>query len=440
MTPASSSEQLADSIAAKVNRRVLPLLMAGWFMAYIDRFNVSYAALQMNQALGLSAAAFGLGGGLFFLGYALFEVPSNIALVRVGARRWLGRIMVTWGLVTVATMFTQGPASFYGLRLLLGIAEAGCFPGMAYCLSRWLAPRHRAAALGALAGVAMLSGIAAGPLAAGLLALDGAWGLAGWQWLFLIEGIPAVLVGVSLWRFLPEDPASVPWLTSEERAFLQREVVADVRRHTRDSLLVVVRDRRYWTWGLAFFCAAAAGSAIVLFRPVMMRQMAGLSDTATALLTAIPAIVGAAAAIWVGRRSTRRDERRWHSAVPMLIGSIGVGLAGVVYGVTGVLLVAAVTAIAAAGQPALFASVSSAAKGEVNAVGIAFVNSIASLGGFAGPYVLGSMIDAGGLAVACAVAAAVIVLGACLVLSVRTRREAAPMTATVAAAYSHGSN
>jgi ACS family tartrate transporter-like MFS transporter len=418
-----ATDALATSIAAKVNRRVLPLLMAAWFMAYIDRFNVSYAALQMNQALGLSAAVFGLGGGLFFLGYALFEVPSNIVLVRVGARRWLGRIMMTWGLITAATMFVQGPASFYSLRLLLGVAEAGCFPGMAYCLSRWLLPQQRAAALGVLAGVAMFSGIVAGPIAAGLLALNGVWGLQGWQWLFLAEGIPAVIVGLCLWRYLPDDPASVSWLTTEERAFLQREVGADVRSHVRANLRIVVCDRRYWSWALGFFCAAAAGSAIVLFRPVMMRQMAGLSDTATAFFSAVPSIVAAVAAVWVGRRSTRHNERRWHSAVPMLVGSVGVALAGVVYGLPGVLVVAALSSVAAAGQPPLFASVSSGATGEVNAVGIAFVNSVASVGGFVGPYVLGSMIDAGGLALACGVAAFIMVCGACVVLSVRPPRE-----------------
>lgn len=434
MTPASSSDQIADSIAAKVNRRVLPLLMAGWFMAYIDRFNVSYAALQMNQALGLSAAAFGLGGGLFFLGYALFEVPSNVALVRVGARRWLGRIMITWGLVTIATMWTQGAASFYGFRLLLGIAEAGCFPGMAYCLSRWLIPRHRAAALASLAGVAMVTGVIAGPIAAAILSLNGILGLQGWQWLFLMEGIPAVIVGTCVWRYLPDDPASAGWLTPEERAFVLQETAYDVRPHTRESMLIVLRDRRYWTWGSAFFCAAAAGSAVVLFRPVMMRQMAGLSDVATSVLSAVPALAGVLAVVWIGRRSTRKDERRWHSALPLMTGAIGVGLAGVVYGLPGVLLVSALSAVAAASQPPLFASVSSASTGEVNAVGIAFVNSVASLGGFVGPYVLGSMIDTGGLAMACGVAALVMVIGACLVLAVHTKPQPAEVATNVAVA------
>jgi ACS family tartrate transporter-like MFS transporter len=419
-----STDDLGRSISTKVHRRVLPVLMAGWFIAYIDRFNVSYAALQMNEDLGLSAAAFGLGGGLFFLGYALFEVPSNMVLARVGARRWLARIMVTWGVITVLTAWISGPATFYAARLLLGIAEAGCFPGMAYCLSQWLAPRERAAALASLSGVAMVSGIVGGPMAAALLALDGVAGLHGWQWLFVVEGIPAVLIGVCVWRYLPDGPDAVSWLTRDERVWLRARTGDISDQHPNATALgVVIRDVRYWTWAMAFFCAAAAGSAVNLFRPVMLREMAGLGDTAASVLTAVPAIVGAIAVVYWGRHSTRHDERRWHSGVPMLVGALGVGLAGVAYGAPAAVFVAALSTISAAGQPPLFAAVSAVSTGSTSAVAIAFVNSIAALGGFLGPYAVGTMMTStGGLAIPCAVAGVVMALGGCLALAARERR------------------
>jgi len=430
-----SNDDLTASIASKVRRRVLPLLMAGWFVAYIDRFNVSYAALQMNKDLGLSPTIFGLGSGLFFLGYALFEVPSNLILSRVGARRWLGRIMITWGLVTAATAWTQGPSSFAALRLLLGIAEAGCFPGMAFCLSQWLTPRDRAAALAALGGITMASAIVGGPLAAALLALNGQGGLAGWQWLFLIEAVPAVLVGIAVWRYLPDSPERALWLTPAEREWLAaREPHIETRPRITDTLLVVVANPRYWTWGTAFFCATAAGSATLLFRPTILQAMTGLSATLTAVFTAVPSVVGMVVIVVVGRRSTRMDERRWHAVIPLLIGAVGVGAAGIAYGLFPALAVASLSTVAAAAQPPLFAAVSAEAKGEVNAAGIAFVNSIASLGGFLGPYAMGALMDwTGSLVVPCAVAGLVIVAGACLIAAVRPRTATSSSLAAGAA-------
>src|SRR5688572_9301685 len=303
-------------VLRKVQRRLVPVLAAVWFIAYIDRFNVGFAALQMNQDLGLSSAAFGLGAGIFFIGYGLFEIPSNLILARVGARAWLARIMITWGLLSAATMFCSTAWSFYLLRFLLGAAEAGCFPGIAYYLSGWLPPRQRAAALASIATMAMVSGIAGGPLAGMLLTLDGTIGLAGWQWLFLLEGIPAVLLAFVVLT-LPNTPSDARWLSDNERRWLSAANPPEpIVVPALTAIRTVVVDRRYWLWALAFFCAVAPGSALRLFQPTILREMAGLGDTVAALLTAVPSAVGVVAILYVGRRSTAVDERRWHAAVP----------------------------------------------------------------------------------------------------------------------------
>ncbi len=416
-------DDVAAAVAAKVHRRVLPLLAAGWFIAYLDRFNVGFAALQMNADLGLSAAVFGFGAGIFFIGYSLFEIPSNVILARVGPRVWLARIMITWGLISAAMIFAQGPWSFYLLRFLLGVAEAGCFPGMAYYLARWLSPRDRAAALATLATMSMVSGVAGGPLAAALLWLDEVAGLAGWQWLFLIEGLPAILIGWGVFRLLPDGPDAVPWLTPAERAWVRAQAGLE-QQHlpSRTALASVLRDGRYWTWAMAFFCVAAAGSALRLFQPTILRAMTGLGDGLTAVLTAVPSLVGVVAILYVGRRSTRHDERRWHAAVPIFVAAAGLAVMGLTYGVVPALLVASVATIGVAAQPPIFASVSAAATGAVNAVGIAFVNSVASVGAFLGPYLLGYALDrTGSLALVCAGAGAVMAAGGALA-AVKTER------------------
>ena len=427
MTSAADHSDHGASVAAKVHRYVLPWLIAGWFIAYLDRFNVSFAALQMNQALGLSATVFGFGGGVFFLGYAIFEIPSNAILARVGARIWLARIMVTWGIISVAMMATQGPWSFYALRFLLGVAEAGCFPGMAYYLTQWLQPRDRAAALASLATMAMVSGILGAPLAAALLSMDGVLGLAGWQWLYIVEGVPAILLGWCIYRFLPESPAQATWLTAAERAWIaSQSFAAPVHAGGSAALRAVAADSRYWKWGLAFFCMTAAGSTLRLFQPTILRQVTGLGDVLSASLVAVPSLVGVAAILYVGRRSTRLDERRWHAAVPMLVTAVGFSFMGITYGVAGALIVAALAAIGVACQPPLFASVSMASDGTTKAVGIAFVNSVAAVGAFLGPYLAGYALDrTGSLVLVCTASAVAAVIGAAITISTHERRPVA---------------
>jgi MFS transporter, ACS family, tartrate transporter len=425
MTDATTA---AASVFSKVQRRVMPLLILTWFVAYIDRFNVSFAALQMNDDLGLSSAVFGFGAGVFFLGYAVFEIPSNMILARIGPRVWLARIMVTWGLLSAAMIFTQGPVSFYVLRFLLGVAEAGCFPGMAYYLTRWLDERQRAAALASLATMAMVSGVAGAPMAAALLSLDGAMGLAGWQWLFLVEGLPAVVLGWVVFRFLPDGPETASWLTAAEREWIASHVTEKpAAAHGRGAIATVLADRRYWVWGMSFFCATAAGSALRLFQPTILREVTGYGAVMSALLTAVPSLVGVLAILYVGRRSARLDERRWHAAVPMFVGGLGLVLVGVTYGVVGALIVGSIATIGVASQPPLFASVSGAATGVTNAAGIAFVNSVAAVGAFVGPYVVGYAFDqTASLAIVCAAAGLVMSIGGVVLLTGTASRVAVP--------------
>lgn len=417
------------AILVKVHRRIIPLLAACWFIAYIDRFNVGFAGLQMNADLGLSATAFGLGAGIFFLGYSVFEIPSNLILARVGARVWLARIMMTWGVLSAAAAFASGPTSFYVLRFLLGVAEAGCFPGIAFYLSQWLAPRQRTAALASIATMSMASGVAGGPLAAAFLAMDGLWGFAGWRWLFVMEGLPAVVLGMCLLRYLPDRPEQVRWLSGAEREWLSAQRQApEAEASSVGALRTVLRTPKYWVWAAAFFCATAPGSALRLFQPTILKEMAGLGTTTAAILTAVPSLAGMMAIVYIGRRSTAMDERRWHAAIPMFVGALGLALVGITYGLVGALVVACLATAGVATQPPLFASVSAASEGPTRAVGIAFVNSVSALGAFVGPYAVGYLLDrSGSLASVCLMAGAMMAVGGLIVLSNRERAPVGPV-------------
>jgi ACS family tartrate transporter-like MFS transporter len=418
------SSAISASVTAKVDRRVLPLLLAGWFIAYIDRFNVSFAALQMNRDLQLGAATFGFGAGLFFLGYSVFEIPSNMILLRVGTRRWLSRIMVSWGLICMAMALTRGSTSFHVLRFLLGVAEAGCFPAMAICLAQWLPPRERTAALGKLGSMALISGILGAPLAAGLLALDGVWNLAGWQWLFLLEGAPAVVIGMLVLMHLPERPEEAMWLTTEERDWIRDRLAHETAPapFARNTVIAVITDWRYWIWGLMFFCLYSSGSALRLWQPLLLRNIGGQSDTMATLLPILSSSVGAVAIVLAGRHSTHKDERRWHITMPMVIAGVGAALLGMANGVLGLLAAAALMSIGNAAQPPLIATVSAASTRNVNAIGIAFVNSLGGLGGFVGPSLWGYVLETtGSLTVGALLSAALVVLAAPLALITRER-------------------
>jgi MFS transporter, ACS family, tartrate transporter len=394
-----------ESALRKARWRILPLLSLGYLCAYTDRVNISFAAESMNRDLHFSPHVYGLGAGLFFVTYALCEVPSNWLLLRFGARRWLARIMFTWGVLAMAMLFVHSRTSFYGMRLLLGIAEAGYFPGAAYYISLWFPAKERARALGFFYVSLPLASVVMGSVAGALLRLDGRFGLRGWQWLFLIEGIPAVLLSVAIWFTLAERPKDAKWLSGDEREALEFEVAEaaplDDRSNRWSALGAVLRDPRVWVLGLCALCLLGSNYAQNFFLPEILRKLTGASAGNVGYLIALAAAAGAVAMIVNGIHSDRTRERRWHVIVPVLLMALlmltaGLHLQG--WGAAVVLLVALPVFFAM--QAPWVASFVELFRGEKAALAIAAINMMGIIGGFVGPYWMGWMRElTGGFAV-----------------------------------------
>lgn len=410
----------------KVTRRLVPFLFVLYAACYLDRANVGFAALQMNRDLGFSATAYGLGAGMFFIGYILFEVPSNLALVRFGARRWIARIMVTWGVISAAMMFVRSPATFYWLRFLLGAAEAGFFPGIVYYLGGWFPSRDRARAIARFMTAIPVSAIVGGPVSGALLGLRGQLGLTGWQWLFLVEGIPSVLLGIATLAFLPDKPETVPWLAPEERSWLCQRLRVEhnrcVARHDQ-SVAKALSSGMVWQLALLEGLALATGVYTLSFwlPQIVKTTFAASSDLAVGAVTAAPYVVATIAMVLVGAFSDRRGDRCFHIAV--CSGLAAVGFAASAYAHSAFLTLAALTlgasgVLAATGPfwtlPGAFLT------GTAAACGIALINSIANVAGFVAPYVVGRLKDAtGGYTTALLLLAAVQVAGSVVALWLR---------------------
>jgi ACS family tartrate transporter-like MFS transporter len=394
-----------QSATAKARRRLIPFLFLLYVVAYLDRINVGFAALQMNAAIGLSATAYSLGAGIFFLSYTAFEVPSNVILARVGARVWITRIMVTWGVAASAMMFVRGVRSFFVLRFLLGAAEAGFFPGIIFCLTRWFPARERARAIAAFMTAVLVAGVVGGPVSGALLLLDGTGGLAGWQWLFLLEGLPAVVLGLVVLRALPERPADARWLSEgEQRALTGRlEEEAAAQAVAVRTVGGAMRSGRVWLLAVVYFTIPVALYAMGFWMPLILRNATGGSDLLVGVLSAVPYAVAAVGMVAVGRHSDRTGERRWHVAVAAMVGGAAFAAAAVVQGP--VLSMAALS-IAMLGLASMFGPfwtlATSFLSGLGAAAGIALVNSVGNIGGFVGPALVGLVRDrtdtfAGGL-------------------------------------------
>jgi ACS family tartrate transporter-like MFS transporter len=382
--------------------RLLPYLLLLYVIAWFDRVNIGFAALQMNADLGLSATVYGLGAGIFFAGYALFEVPSNLILARVGARLWIGRIMVTWGLISIAMMFVQGQWSFYALRFSLGVAEAGFLPGILYYLSQWFPKDERARAVSWFMIGIPLSTVFGGPIAGMLLGLDGWHGLQGWQWLFVLEGLPAVLLGVITWIWLPDTPRHVRWLSDAEKervlARIESEHRATQSRHASSSSLKFgLLNPTVWVLCLVLFCCQTGSYGLTLWIPQIVKNISGTSDLAVGFISAIPYIGATFAMLWLGASSDRTGERFMHVAIPSFIG--GAGFIGSAFLLSPVPAMAALT-IAAMGDLStrgpFWALPSRFLSGSALAAGIALINTFGSLGGFVGPTMVGYVRDATG--------------------------------------------
>ena len=310
---------------ARVSRRLLPLLMACYFVAYLDRVNVGFASLTMNKALGFSSAVYGFGGGIFFLGYFIFEVPSNVLLSKVGARRWIARILVTWGIISACTAFITGPVSFYSVRFLLGLAEAGFFPGIILYLTWWFPSYYRSRIVGIFMAAIPLSNILGSLVSGVLLDLDGWVGIAGWQWLFILEAAPAVVLGVAFWFYMTDWPSQAHWLTAEQRNWLTTRL--DAERSQREairtfSLKQALLDRRVLLLSLVYFGGTFSGYGIVLFQPQIVHRLAA-GFGMTGLINAIPYAFAAGAMVLWGRHSDHTGERPRHVAFAYSVGAAG---------------------------------------------------------------------------------------------------------------------
>lgn len=375
-----------------VNRRLLPFLLLLYIFNFLDRSNVGFAALQMNRDLGFSAAAFGLGAGIFFIGYSLFEVPSNLLLVRVGARRWIARIMISWGIIAVSMMFVRTTTQFYVLRFLLGVAEAGFFPAIMYYLSEWY-PASMRATSGARFMIAIpLSGVIGGPLGGWLLGLRSA-GLAGWQWLFLIEGLPSIILGFVVLRYLTERPAQATWLPDDQRQWLVARLAHDrsvsPARHGLPPLRALANPM-IWVAALPELLVTTAGYAYLFWGPILVRDALHLSNLATGMLGGAVAVLGATGMLLTGASSDRTGDRVIHAAVCAFVVAVaGIG-AALLPGAVGKIVAICVMQIAVISFLAPFwALPTMLLSGGSAAVGIALVNAIGNIGGFIGPNLIG---------------------------------------------------
>jgi len=395
--------------------RILPLLMAGWLFAYIDRVNISFARLQMGQQLGFSDTVFGLGAGLFFLGYFLFEVPSNLLLYRIGGRRWISRIMITWAIASALTALVRTPAQFYVMRFLLGAAEAGFIPGVVFYLATWFPARRLGRVFGifylALAG----SGLVGGPLAGLILSTcSGLFGVAGWQWLLILEAIPSLLVGVAILRFLPQDIDSARWLSPAEKSFARDQLAGEAAAKTAMPLSALAANPALWMMILIYFLLNYAAYGLSFWLPTLIGDLGVASPMQVGLLSALPSVCAMTGVVLFGLSADRRRERRWHLTAMFATGACGFFLFHLAGGGFGLSMAGlCLAAICTQAFPSLFWALPNRVwKGVANAAGIATINAVGNLAGLVSPAILGaarSRPDQAGLAM--------VSLGAALVLA-----------------------
>lgn len=388
------------SALRKASWRLLPLIGLGYGIAYMDRVNISFAALQMNQDLHFSNAVYGLGGGLFFLSYALLEVPSNLLLMRFGARRWIARIMLTWGVLATAMMLVRTPVEFYVLRFLLGAAEAGFFPGVVFYLMQWFPAAHRGRAISRFYVAFPLSSLLMGALAGWLLSLQGVLGLAGWQWLFIVEGAPAMLLsGVILW-LLPDRPEDAAWLTSAERMWIAAELRAEQAKPNLEREPNFVRtllDSRVLALGLINMCVLGSGYAFTLSAPTILKAGVHLSTARVGYLVALGGLLGALAMLLLGWHSDHRRERHLHVAAPLAVLAASYAAIGLAPSPWMIAVAYIAVAVSTAAVQAVFISIpADVLHGRQAAVGIAAIGSIGMIGSFVAPPVWGLARDATG--------------------------------------------
>ncbi len=393
-------QTLARTTLAKVTGRLIPFMFVLYVANFLDRVNVGVAGLTMRQDLGLSASAFGLGAGIFFLGYFLFEIPSNLILEGIGARIWIARIMITWGIISSLTMFTNSAAIFFIFRFLLGIAEAGFFAGMILYLTYWFPARERARAVAGFMTAVAIAGVIGNPISGALLRLEGVGGLHGWQWLFLLEGIPSIVLGIVVLFYLTDRPEQASWLTLDERSWLTAHLAAERNEaQTREAigLIPALLNGRVWLLALIYFGFVIGLYAFTIWLPTIIKGFSGLGNTAVSLLSVIPFLFAAVAMVIVARSSDRRRERRWHVAGSAFVGAAGLLLSIYVHSPVGAMIALCIAAIGIfSGLGPFWTFAPAFLSGTAAAGGIALINSVGNLGGFFGPYITGAVNSATG--------------------------------------------
>ncbi len=390
------------AVFTRVRLRLIPFMFLLYVVNYLDRVNIGFAALQMNRDLGFSPETYGFGAGIFFWGYLILEVPSNLLMERVGARIWIARIMVVWGIVSTSMMFIRSAPEFYALRFLLGVAEAGFFPGMILYLTYWFPASERAKAIALFMTATAIASVIGGPLSGALLTLRGVFGLAGWQWLFLMEGLPSILLGVVVFFYVTDRPEQAHWLTDEQRTWLVARMQADRAAPTgggheathKQTLVAALANPRVWLFVMLYFSIVVTYYGYTFFLPQILKSLSGLSDFEIGLIAAIPYGVAALSMVVVGPSSDRTGDRHFHAAVPALVGVAGLVMSAAT---TNPLLALLVFSIAAAGIWGLlgpfWALPTTYLSGTAAAGGIALINSIGNLGGFLGPALVGRIVQ-----------------------------------------------
>ena len=418
---ASPTQSIEQSILSKFSRRLTPFLAILYVFCLIDRTNVSIAALQMQPALHFSNEVYGTGAGIFFLGYFLFEVPSNLIMERVGARLWIARIMITWGALSCAMMFVHSPLSFYILRFLLGVAEAGFFPGVVLYITYWIPATSRARAMAQFLALTAILGLFSNPLGALLLKMNGLMGLGGWQWLFLLEGIPSVLLAFVVFAILPDRPSHASWLTDEEKGWLEARLAKEANHEhcvKKLTLMSALTEPRIRQLCLVFILSSTAGNSVAFFAPKLIKAASHgtWSDSQVALMMIIPAIAGAIAIFLASHHSDRTGRRTMHVLVGYLIGALGFLICTVAPGPGVIIIALAVNALGERiGAGSYWAITTNLLGAGAAAGGIAMINSVGNLGGFLGPKLMGWLVDrTGGYTVGLYTAAGLMVAAALL--------------------------
>lgn len=385
-------DNIEQSTMKKVNRRLVPFLFLVYCVNFLDRVNVGFAALQMNQELGFSAATYGLGAGIFFMGYFLFEIPSNLALHKVGARIWIARIMLTWGAVAIGMALVNSVNSFYLVRFLLGVAEAGFVPGLLLYVTYWYPERFRAGAISKIWAATAIAVVIGSPVSGALLSVS--WfGISGWRWMFIFEGAPAVLLAVVALKYLTDRPEKALWLTAVEREWLKRELLRDdmAKKDVQvASLTSSLTSSRVWLLSFAYFSLGCGFFGLNFWLPQIIKQASGASNIAVGFLNAVPFLCAAIAMVYAGRSSDRSGDRKRFYVIGVVLGALCLTLSALVHNVLLALVLMCVSTMSIWSVISIFWSLPSAfLTGTGAAAGLAVINSIGGLGGFIGPYLIG---------------------------------------------------